>query len=287
MRIRIPKWSDFQQYKDRRPDWIKLYRHLLENRHWHGLSGDAAKLLVEVWLIASESKDGTIDVGTDEVAWRLRKESGAVAAWLLELERGGFVELSVQDQGTKVTLVQPTDVARTGAYGSVQTDTQRRGEENFRGEGDLEKKHPVGVEKLKVVEHTIGGCALEAHRVLGMGLWGDELSKKYRDTRRIITDRWVASGVTLEAVYEAIHGLRVLVDRGDVEWLADRKGKPLDGLEVLTKSSAVVPGPDGTQLRSLFDASRDAYHSHEQRTKRGPTSSPKRLHVEPPDGMSA
>lgn len=106
MKISIPKWATFQHYKDRRPDWVKLYRSLLENRHWHSLSGDAAKLLVELWLIASESDDGTIDVGTEEVAWRLRKEPERVAAWLLELEQAGFVDLSVQDAGT---TVKPTD----------------------------------------------------------------------------------------------------------------------------------------------------------------------------------
>ena len=52
--IRIKNWEKFQHYKGRNPPWIKLHRQLLQNREWHQLSGDASKLLVECWLLASE-----------------------------------------------------------------------------------------------------------------------------------------------------------------------------------------------------------------------------------------
>jgi hypothetical protein len=283
LKISIPKWADFQHYKDRRPDWIKVYRHLLENRNWHALSGDAAKLLVEVWLIASESKDGTIDIGTEEVAWRLRKEPDAVARWLLELELGGFVELSVEDAGTHVKPAPPG--LCTDPYESVQNRTQRRGEENPRGE--LEKETPgVGSHKTES-EHTASSLAWDAHTVLGMGLWGNEASRKFAETKRIITSTWQRT--SFDEVHAAIHGLRIMVDRGDVEWLADSKGKPLRGLEVLVNAQAVIPGPDGGQLRSLFSAAADAYRSEQAKpSPRKASSGPARLHVEiPNDGHAA
>lgn len=102
MKIRIPKWSDFQQYRDRKPPWIKLHRQLLDNRQWALLSGEAAKMLVEIWLIASESDDGTIAIGTEDLAWRRHRDPAALDAMLVELELHGFVELSVRDNSTAV-----------------------------------------------------------------------------------------------------------------------------------------------------------------------------------------
>jgi len=69
--MRIKNWEKFQHYKDRRPPWIKLYRDLLDKRDFGLLSGDAAKHLIMLWLIASESDDGELP-GIDDLAYRLR-----------------------------------------------------------------------------------------------------------------------------------------------------------------------------------------------------------------------
>jgi hypothetical protein len=55
-RYAIKDWKTFQHFKDRTPPWIKLYRHLLDDPDWHALDGDASKLLVMLWLIASEDE---------------------------------------------------------------------------------------------------------------------------------------------------------------------------------------------------------------------------------------
>ena len=71
MTIRIKGWSKFQHFKDRRPPWIKLYRDLLDDYDWHELDPKAAKMLIMLWLIASENSDGELpDVKT--IAFRLR-----------------------------------------------------------------------------------------------------------------------------------------------------------------------------------------------------------------------
>ena len=69
--MRIKNWEKFQHYKDRRPPWIKLYRDLLDKRDFGLLSGDAAKHLIMLWLIASESDDGELP-GIDDLTYRLR-----------------------------------------------------------------------------------------------------------------------------------------------------------------------------------------------------------------------
>ena len=71
--MKIKNWSEFQHFKDRTPPWIKLYRYLLDDPEWHALSGDDAKHLVMLWLIASEDKDmqGTLP-DVKKISFRLR-----------------------------------------------------------------------------------------------------------------------------------------------------------------------------------------------------------------------
>jgi hypothetical protein len=54
--IQIKNWGKHQHFKDRCPPWIKLYREILDDPDWHELSGDDSKLLLSLWLIASEDE---------------------------------------------------------------------------------------------------------------------------------------------------------------------------------------------------------------------------------------
>ena len=56
MAIRIKDFSKFQHFKDRSPPWVKLYRDILDDPDWHELDGESAKILVMLWLIASEDE---------------------------------------------------------------------------------------------------------------------------------------------------------------------------------------------------------------------------------------
>jgi hypothetical protein len=70
MTIKVKNWTKFQHYKHRDPPWIRLYRSLLNEHKWYMLDGDASKVLVMCWLIASEN-DGKLPPLTD-LAFRLR-----------------------------------------------------------------------------------------------------------------------------------------------------------------------------------------------------------------------
>lgn len=69
----VKDWKQFQHFKDRRPPWIKLYRHLLDDPEWHELDATAAKALIGLWLIASDDPDmeGKLPC-LRKVAFRLR-----------------------------------------------------------------------------------------------------------------------------------------------------------------------------------------------------------------------
>jgi hypothetical protein len=106
MRIRITNWERFQHYKARRPPWIKLHRSLLDDRKWSELSDYASKLLVQCWLIASESVDGTIAGDIDDVAFRVHKDKKHVAPALQELALHGFIEMTSDDSKVLSTRKQ-------------------------------------------------------------------------------------------------------------------------------------------------------------------------------------
>jgi hypothetical protein len=81
--MKIKNWSQFQHFKDRRPPWIKLYRDILDDIEWHELDAKSAKVLVMLWLIASES-DGVIP-DTKKLAFRLRMTEKDTEASLIKL----------------------------------------------------------------------------------------------------------------------------------------------------------------------------------------------------------
>ena len=92
MTVRIKNWSKHQHFKDRTPPWIKLYRDILDDPDWHELSGDDAKMLVNLWLIASEDETRTGELpNARRIAFRLRiKESqvnqalARLSHWLIQ-----------------------------------------------------------------------------------------------------------------------------------------------------------------------------------------------------------
>lgn len=69
--MKIKNWAKFQHFKDRRPPWVKLYRDILDDVEWFELDPKLAKILVMLWLIASEEQDGILP-DAKKLAFRLR-----------------------------------------------------------------------------------------------------------------------------------------------------------------------------------------------------------------------
>ena len=71
--MKIKNWAKFQHFKDRRPPWVKLYRDLLDDMEWHQLDPLSSKVLVTLWLLASEDENQEGKLPTAKtIAWRLR-----------------------------------------------------------------------------------------------------------------------------------------------------------------------------------------------------------------------
>lgn len=108
--MQIKGWSKFQHYKagERKPTWIKLHRSILDDMEWHDLDPSAAKTLVMLWLIASESDGMLPDI--KKLAFRLRmteqRVNDAVAKlshWLEQdasnLLADGYQNSSLEEEG--------------------------------------------------------------------------------------------------------------------------------------------------------------------------------------------
>lgn len=72
MSYKIKNWEQYQHFKDgsRNPPWIKLYKELLDNISWHEMDGETAKVLIMLWMVASENNGILPDA--KKLAFRLR-----------------------------------------------------------------------------------------------------------------------------------------------------------------------------------------------------------------------
>ena len=95
MQLIPKKWADFQHYKDRCPPWIKLHRDLLNDREFMRLPLASKALAPLLWLLASESKDGSFDASVDELEFRLRLSKSDIQIGLKSLiDKGFFIDAS-------------------------------------------------------------------------------------------------------------------------------------------------------------------------------------------------
>lgn len=119
MVIRIKNWAKFQHFKDRKPPWVKLYRDLLDDIEWHKLDGKAAKLLVSLWLIASEF-DGALP-DTETLAFRLRLSEKDVLDAISKLSHW----LEHDDINAISTRYQVAPVAEVSDHQETETETEK------------------------------------------------------------------------------------------------------------------------------------------------------------------
>lgn len=102
MPYKIPDWGVFQNYKDRRPPWIRLHRTLLENRKFQSLPLSARAMLPMMWLLATETEDymsGIIDLPDEDICFRLRITQAELEKNIQSLVSSCFIEVVRFDTG--------------------------------------------------------------------------------------------------------------------------------------------------------------------------------------------
>ena len=129
MRYAIKSWTSFQHYKDRRPPWIKLHRTLLDDCDFLRLPVACRALAPLLWLLASESEDGTIEGEPEVLAFRLRLDAKEITQGIKGLESIGYITpkrdasdvLAFDKQDTRLETETETETETD----SKSTDTQK------------------------------------------------------------------------------------------------------------------------------------------------------------------
>ncbi len=115
----IKNFSKFQHFKDRTPPWIKLYRDILDDPDWHDLQAEAAKVLVMLWVIASEdeTKRGMLPE-EKKLAFRLRLSEKNLRIILSQL-KNFLIQVDINAISKRYQDVSVADESQTA------TDTPR------------------------------------------------------------------------------------------------------------------------------------------------------------------
>ncbi len=121
--IRIKNWHEFQHFKDRSPPWIKLYRENLYRRDIMSLSDRNFKILVCLWMLASEDQDkaGTLPP-IEDISFKLRLPEIDVTRAIKDLRQFlEFDDINLISQGYLFDAPE----TETEAY-SKETETEKK-----------------------------------------------------------------------------------------------------------------------------------------------------------------
>lgn len=158
--LKIKNWARFQHFKDRKPPWIKLYRDLLDDLKWHELDAEAAKVLVMLWLIASEY-DGSLP-SLKDLAFRLRCSEKSIKSsiskldhWLLQDDIGTISDNTLMSPRYQDDAISDIGVKALARSRETETETETEGEkERMRGNGkpDLKTLIDLGVNEQAAID---------------------------------------------------------------------------------------------------------------------------------------
>jgi len=139
----IPKnWAVFQHYKNRLPPWIKLHRELLNDRVYMSLPLASKAIAPLMWLLASESKNGSFDGSIDELMFRLHITEKDYQHGVGPLIDKGFFIVASK------ALADSKQVATPEREGEAETETEKPSISPPVGEPD-----PAPIKKLPECNH--------------------------------------------------------------------------------------------------------------------------------------
>lgn len=122
MKLRVRNWEKFQHYRGRKPPWIKLHRDILDDYEFACLPLASRALAPCIWLLASESEDGSIDLDVPRLAFRLRVTEEEVKEHVKPLIDKGFLEC---EQDANAVLAP----RKQSAMPEVEVERERETEE--------------------------------------------------------------------------------------------------------------------------------------------------------------
>ena len=184
----IPRWGEYQHYKDRRPPWIKLHNALLEDYEFQQLPDITKAHLQGLWLLASRLQgasdalqDGCLP---DDAAWLAAKIGAdsveALAASLPVLTSCGFLTYH-SASGVLADCKQ-----------SAIPERETEGEAKAETEGEKERARKTRRSRISqgelddLISEEVGNLAV--HTRISAALW------EWREYRREAGIRALTSG---------------------------------------------------------------------------------------------
>jgi len=140
----IKNWAEFQHYKDRSPPWLKLHRGLLDDFDFQRLPVASRALAPMLWLLASESGDGSVTIDPERLAFRLRCTVAEAKEGLTPLISGGFLVVA---SGVLAECLQDACLE-----GETETETEGEGGASATAPAVPKKRDQTITEWLDTVE---------------------------------------------------------------------------------------------------------------------------------------
>lgn len=113
-------WDRFQHYSHRTPPWIKLHRGILNDYAFSRLPVVSKALAPMLWVLASEHREGLIELTTEELSFRVHMTIEEVEQGLQSLITNGFFT----DDG--VTLADASNtLAECSQVATTERETER------------------------------------------------------------------------------------------------------------------------------------------------------------------
>lgn len=150
MKYRIVNFRKFQNFHDRKPPWIKLYRDLLDNMDWFMLSAMSSKSLINLWLLASESFGNLPD--DFEIGFRLRLNQKELDLVMKELIKFNFIEEGEYDLKGTDNMSMNERIRETNGFASRYIKNETKTEVLIR---DNHKCQSCGSDKKLEFDHII------------------------------------------------------------------------------------------------------------------------------------
>jgi hypothetical protein len=120
--LKVRNWRTFQHYQTRRPPWVKLHRTLLDDYEFIRLPVASQALAPRLWLLASESSDGSIPDDPAKLAFRLHCSEAEIVDSVTPLISAGFLEGLLNASAALATRKQNL-ISETETEGERTTDS--------------------------------------------------------------------------------------------------------------------------------------------------------------------
>lgn len=176
-RIFIKNWGSFQHYKGRRPPWIKLHRELLDNYEYHCLPLASKALAPLLWLLASDSEDGSIEYDLSMLAFRFRLTEDDIKQALTPLTESGFIEIEQCQQDASTPLAPCKQ--------ELSLDKRREEERERQSRNTPDSLSQAVATELRISDHWVKSSISEQIRLaMESGADGQEVAERMIDAGR-------------------------------------------------------------------------------------------------------